>query len=378
MLMTTQAAAQFSLYPTIDPTRLADAFNISSGCLAALNTTVSCDQTLLTMAGTVDDYLWDIDNVTALCTQSCLSSAQNWYNTVYSDCTDDILTFSGKQVPAYTIPGRSLDGLNIACLTPTTNVSMDAGVAASILTTYNETDGTDDSSSTSKRQSSSSGYCLIDSYEWVGSDIIRPDCSQASNQNDPQCLDPTNVTDYNQRIANLYPNDLLCSTCFINMFFLRLASPYLPDLDYSDYLVEQYYDIIEVCSNNQMPDLIIRLVPGYSDAPGYFNGQPVNSSLQPFIDGTTGIAPNATNSNTTCAGQTLSYSQVEEVATTFGNSGALSFCDALSTAFNVTSGDLYQAFGNYGCDLSDANDTSASWCVPKGCSIYAAPANATW
>ncbi|KAF2766280.1 hypothetical protein EJ03DRAFT_345213 [Teratosphaeria nubilosa] len=383
-LIMTQAAAQFSLYPTIDPTTLADAFNISSGCLAALNTTVQCDQTLLTMAGAVDNYLWDIDNVTALCAQDCLSSAQDWYRTVYSNCTDDILTFSGKQIPAYTVPGRTLDGLNIACLTPTTNISTDAGVAASILTAYNETNSTDDGTSTSKRQSSTSGYCLIDSYDCVGSDIIRPDCSLSANQNEPQCLDPTNVTDYNQRISNLYSNDLLCSTCFINTFFLRLASPYLPDLDYSDYLVEQYYDIIEVCANNQMPDLIIRLTPDYSDAPGYFNGQPVNSTLQPFIDGSTAILPdatttdNGTDSNATCTGQTLTYSQLNEVATTFGNSGSSNFCDASSAAFTVTSGDLYQAFGNYGCDISDANDTTATWCVPKGCSIYSVSVDSTW
>lgn len=374
--------AQFSLYPAVDPARLASAFNISSGCLTALNTTVSCDQTLLTMAGTVDNYLWDINNVTELCTQTCLSSAQTWFNTVYDSCSDDTLTFLGKQVPPYTIPGRTLDGLNIACLTPTTNISMDAGVAGSILTTYNETNSTDGFSFTSKRQSTSSGYCLIDSYNWVGSDIIRPDCSLASNQNNSQCIDPTDVSPDNERIANLYPNDLLCSTCFVNMFYLRLASPYLADLDYSDYLILQYYDIVETCNKTQMPDLIVRLTPDYPDAPGYFNGLPTNSStLQPFIGGSSvDMLPNATTSadNGTCAGQTLTFNQVAAVAQSVSNATAESFCDALSRAFNVTSGDLYQAFGNYLCDTPAPNATDVTWCLPEGCSIYQPPANATW
>ena len=99
----------------------------------------------------------------------------------------------GKQVPPYTIPGRTLDGLNIACLTSATDISMDAGIAASIVYVTNETDSSETSSF--KRAAAATDYCLIDSYNWVGSDFIRPDCTLASNLNDPQCLDPTNVTD---------------------------------------------------------------------------------------------------------------------------------------------------------------------------------------
>lgn len=373
-LFAAHASAQFNLYPPIDPTRLAAAFNISSGCLSALNTTVTCDQTLLTMAGTVDNYLWDIDNVTALCTQPCLASAQSWYESVDSSCANDVLTFAGKQVPAVTVPGRTLDGLNIACLTPTTNVSLDAGVAASIVTVYNTTDNS--TTASEKRDSSSSGYCLIDSYNWVGSDIIRPDCTQPGMATNQQCIDPTNVTDYNQRLSNLYPNSLLCSTCFVNMFFLRVSSPYLPDLDYSDYLVEQYYDIIEVCGISAMPQLVVRLTPDYDDAPGYFDGQPVNNTIQPFVGGVSGIPPNATAANGTCAGQTLTFNQIAKVANGI-NPSVTFFCDALSVAFNVTSGDLYQAFGNYGCDTLSPNATSATWCLPQGCTIYEVPANAS-
>ena len=236
LIYAARTAAQFNLYPSVDPTRLQKAFNISSGCLKALNTSVVCDQTLLTMAGTVDNYLWDIDNVTALCTTDCLSSSQAWFNTVNSSCADDLMTVSGKQAPPYTIPGRTIDGLNIACLTPTTDVSLDPGVAGTVVTISNDTDSTDDGPN-QKRAAISTDYCLIDSYNWIGSDIIRPDCDEAINQNLTQCYDPTNVTDFNQRLSNLYPDSLLCSDCFIKMFYLRLASEYLPDLDHSDYLI---------------------------------------------------------------------------------------------------------------------------------------------
>ena len=44
-----------------------------------------------------------------------------------------------------------------------------------------------------------------------------------------------------------------------------MSSPYLPDSDYSDYLVSQYQDILDVCKAT-MPELIIRNLPSYGDA----------------------------------------------------------------------------------------------------------------
>ena len=48
-----------------------------------------------------------------------------------------------------------------------------------------------------------------------------------------------------------------------------MSSPYLPDSDYSDYLVAQYQDILDVCKA-PMPELIIRDIPSYGDAPEAF------------------------------------------------------------------------------------------------------------
>ena len=49
------------------------------------------------------------------------------------------------------------------------------------------------------------------------------------------------------------------------MFHQRMSSPYLPDSDYSDYLISQYQDILDVCKAT-MPELIIRNLPSYGDA----------------------------------------------------------------------------------------------------------------
>ncbi|KAM5504354.1 hypothetical protein McaMca56_000726 [Microsporum canis] len=50
------------------------------------------------------------------------------------------------------------------------------------------------------------------------------------------------------------------------MFYLRVASsPYLPVLDHSDYLIEQYLDIVDIC-DARMPDLFVRFPPEYSYA----------------------------------------------------------------------------------------------------------------
>ena len=49
------------------------------------------------------------------------------------------------------------------------------------------------------------------------------------------------------------------------MFHQRMSSPYLPDSDYSDYLVAQYQDILDVCKAS-MPELVVRSLPFYGDA----------------------------------------------------------------------------------------------------------------
>ena len=50
-------------------------------------------------------------------------------------------------------------------------------------------------------------WCLIESQDWVGSDVIRPDCT--TDASDPSCADPTNVSADDERLANLYNDDVV-------------------------------------------------------------------------------------------------------------------------------------------------------------------------
>lgn len=60
------------------------------------------------------------------------------------------------------------------------------------------------------------------------------------------------------------------------MFYQRMSSPYMPDSDYSDYLVAQYQDILDVCEAS-MPELVVRALPYYEDAPGMYGSMPLSS-----------------------------------------------------------------------------------------------------
>jgi hypothetical protein len=84
------------LYPAVSSDLLAASLNISSGCVAALNATVNCDQDLFQMVGNADAYFWDNDNATALCTSQCLSSASSWWGQSANACEDDQLNAYGR------------------------------------------------------------------------------------------------------------------------------------------------------------------------------------------------------------------------------------------------------------------------------------------
>ena len=55
-----------------------------------------------------------------------------------------------------------------------------------------------------------------------------------------------------------------------------MSSPFLPDSDYSDYLVDQYQDILDICKIS-MPELVVRALPYYEDAPGMYDSMPLSS-----------------------------------------------------------------------------------------------------
>ena len=79
--------------------------------------TLPCDQTLFQMTSTVDNYFWEADNLTTLCTRECFAAADEWNIDVQNKCDGDFLVAYNKLVPAYSIAGRYFDGVQIACLT---------------------------------------------------------------------------------------------------------------------------------------------------------------------------------------------------------------------------------------------------------------------
>ena len=126
--------------------------------------------------------------------------------------------------------------------------------------------------------------------------------------------------------------------------YQRLISPYLPDHDYSDYLIKQYQDILDVCNaTNNMPELIIRAPPNYVTA----IPPPLNFSSFP---------------STTCSGQTILKSTLDPSAN----------CNTISQAFNVSTGDVQAATGNSSCAVSQS-----SICLPAGCTLEQVPAGAS-
>ena len=203
--------AAFSLYPTINPDALAKSFGISIDCLDALNETLPCDQTLFQMSNTVDSYLWTTENLTDLCTPMCMASTSKWWSDVQGKCATDNIAAYGKMIPAETIAGRFFDDLSIACLQPSTgsNGSAPTSSAAASNNTSFSTGAAPYSNSSSAPNTTLSepSWCLIESQEWIGSDIIRPDCS--TNSTDPSCHDSADMSPENERIANLYPDDMV-------------------------------------------------------------------------------------------------------------------------------------------------------------------------
>ena len=212
-------AAAFNLYPTVNPDNLAKSFGISIDCLDALNETIPCDETLFQMSNTVDSYLWTTENVTDLCTTDCIASTAKWWSDVQGRCEMDNIAAYGKMIPAESIVGRFFDGMSIACLQSSSNSnssepytnhsSVPTGSAPFANATSTSTGSAlySNPSSTSNKTPSGPSWCLIESQEWVGSDIIRPDCS--TNATDQSCLDPSHLSPENERIANLYPNDMV-------------------------------------------------------------------------------------------------------------------------------------------------------------------------
>lgn len=78
---------------------------------------MACDPDLFRMAGQVDLYYWEQDNITDLCTPSCLASSSDWLGNIYDTCDGQTITIDSKMVPAESVAIRYSDGIGLACLT---------------------------------------------------------------------------------------------------------------------------------------------------------------------------------------------------------------------------------------------------------------------
>ena len=142
------------------------------------------------------------------------------------------------------------------------------------------------------------------------------------------------------------------------MFHQRMSSAYLPDEDYSDYLVEQYLDINDVCTVSSLPELTTRGPFYYATATALANGSSETAS-----------ASLTTSSGSPSA---ICFGQIVDTGLNVTSTNATIACNQLSLVHGVTTGDLQAITGGDDCYSPDPV------CLPAPCSLVQVPAGATW
>ncbi|RAK80817.1 carbohydrate-binding module family 18 protein [Aspergillus fijiensis CBS 313.89] len=299
--------ASFRLYDGIQPSYLEDAFGLSSQCLQALNSTLNCDRkTASNAASGPDNFAWDTQNMTDLCTPACHESLTTWLSVVDIQCDSETMIGSGGvNTLAKIVPTMWNDGYDLACL-----------------------------------QSSSSDWCYLESQTWQGADYIRysPDaCDNADAADNPAyCEDPTwtsqNMTTDMMKITKMYNESTVCSECFIKMWRQRLMSPNLPGGDFGQYLVNQYRDIQEHCSTS---------LPATTYATSLLVATATTAATS---------AATTTAAAFTCSGQLVLP-------------GAILYCNDLTDTYNVSTGAAIHATGDTACQFDKPI------CLPLPCEL---------
>ncbi|KAL5315967.1 hypothetical protein ACEPPN_016841 [Leptodophora sp. 'Broadleaf-Isolate-01'] len=354
------------MFPVIGSAGLATNLGWTEDCVVAMNATLGCDSTLYRMAGQLDMYYWSEDNLTALCTESCLSDSSSWVGNVGDACVGQTYNVGGKLAPVDTVALRYVEGVTMACL-----LSNDLPINYTSNSTINDQSLTNDflgDSNTTVQRNSTTGdplfdpndvapssndtvttvlnitdpayyvpgptWCYLKSQDWVGVDVDEPDC--VANPSNPFCTDASAMT----RMANLYYDTTLCSPCFLTIMWYRINSLFLPDTEYSDYLISQFQDIQDICQM-QMPETVIRALPDYALAPN-------TTYLPPGTDpADNSTAPSSSSGK--CSSQTISASSAG--------------CASLSQLYGVTTGDLQAATGSDDCVVANAT------CMPSACTL---------
>ncbi|KAM5478328.1 hypothetical protein McanCB56680_006450 [Microsporum canis] len=304
--------AELNIYGHLDPQTLAEGFQTTTACIFALNQTVHCNERRAVVASIADTYYWALDDVITLCTPQCQQSLNSWISDVDAACGNRPIVEDGIIKLASSIPLTYKEGFDLVCL------------------------------------KSGDSWCILESQQWVGSDIIKHPadyCSSGDPEYDgKECyeegFDQLAIEPEDERMANLYDKDLLCSGCFLKIFRQRLLSPFLLKGGYTSYLVEQFEDMQLKCSTSM----------------------PYTTSISEVFMGTvTRTTPTASPlpASTTCQGPIIKPADPP-----------LS-CTDIADKYNVTSGEVRHRTGNIDCEFSKP------LCLPEPCEIAVVPLDST-
>ncbi len=77
---------------------------------------MDCDPDLYRMAGQIDNYYWSEENITTLCTPSCIDNSSTWVGNVGDACVGQTYNVASKLVPVDSVALRFVEGITMACL----------------------------------------------------------------------------------------------------------------------------------------------------------------------------------------------------------------------------------------------------------------------
>ncbi len=280
----------------------------------------STDEPLLTSI-TKD---WTPLDVSNLCTTACVSSLSSWQSNVETVCDEETTYQAGAIVKARALPLSFTFNANLVCM-----------------------------------QDSEDNWCFLESQAWDGSDYIRWDPTMCFPDDDddswvaPECADPgfnlDTITDDMAKMTNLYSEELFCSECFLKLYRQRLLNPWLPNSNFTDYLIEQFDTIQENCSTT---------LPYVTSAATLFVGVATPTAPTTTIatsSGASSVSGSASSTlptaTPTCLGQV-----VEPIAEWL-------ICDDLSDTYNVSTGDARVYTGDHDCYFTE------DVCLPPPCEL---------
>ena len=200
-------------------------------------------------------------------------------------------------------------------------------------------------------QDSAKQWCLIELYEWTGSDVVQVNCEAFPT--DPWCSNRAEFSANQSCMSTLYDDDLLCSECFMKLLYARVTSEFLQDTEYGDYLVNEYQDVQNVCKKS-VGELVTRVAPGY---PHLTDGSDIG---KPAYTPPASSTPTATP--TACAGRTV---DIRPLLADFD-------CHDIAEKYEIASGTLAAATKSHYCA------TDVEICIPQACNVYMTQTNDTW